>query len=74
MLIAIMKEFRPKCEIFFTRHRRQYNHFASSGEINCDEKVVVGRKIFHKEFVSASGDSFAALSRNEAKYVPFHSV
>jgi hypothetical protein len=31
------------------------------------KKVIVCRNIFHNEFVSASGDSFTALSRNEAK-------
>jgi hypothetical protein len=31
------------------------------------EKTIVGRNAFHNEFVSASGDSFAALSRNEAR-------
>jgi hypothetical protein len=31
-------------------------------------KIIIGRNTFHNEFVSASGDSFAALSRNEARY------
>jgi hypothetical protein len=30
---------------------------------------MVWQKHFHEKFVSASGDSLAALSRNEAKYV-----
>jgi hypothetical protein len=38
-----------------------------AGEIIRIEKTIVGRNTFHKEFVSASGDSFAALSRNEAR-------
>jgi hypothetical protein len=32
------------------------------------QNVMVWQKHFHEKFVSASGDSLAALSRNEAKY------
>jgi hypothetical protein len=42
--------------------------FASRGDkVLENQNAMVGRNIFHLKFVSASGDLFAALSRNEAK-------